>query len=137
MGRKGATRVTAKDIAKLGEGGLPALIKELVKTASSGDQESTEMAAGKLHSLVTQNHHEHCDAVFAAGAVPALVHVIDKGTVDGQSHAAGALHALAHGKPDHQAAIVAAGGVVPLVKLLKTGSAKVQEEVHFQRHPTT
>ena len=87
------------------------------------------MAAGKLHSLADQNHHEHAAALFSMGAIPALVRVIDKGTAEGQSHAAGALYAICKGKPTHQAAVVAAGGVKPLVTLLRMGGAKVQEEV--------
>jgi hypothetical protein len=33
----------------------------------------------------------------------------------------------------HQAAIVEAGALLPLVKLLKTGSSKAQEQVSGQR----
>ena len=32
MGKKGTTRVTAQDIAKFGEGGIGALMKDLIKT---------------------------------------------------------------------------------------------------------
>ena len=134
MGKKGTTRVTAQDIAKFGEGGINALMKDLVKAANTGNQEIMEMAAGKLHSLADQNHHEHAAALFSLGAIPALVRVIDKGTAEGQSHAAGALYAIATGKPSHQAAIVAAGGVKPLVSLLRMGGAKVQEEVCSAPH---
>ena len=119
MGKKGTTRVTAQDIAKFGDGGIEALMKSLVKDATTGGQEVMEMAAGKLHSLADQNHHEHAAALFTHGAIPALVRVLDKGTADGQSHAAGALFAIATGKPDHQAKLVEAGGVKPLVSLLK------------------
>ena len=37
MVRRGAARITARDIAKAGEGGIGALIKTLVKKAEKGD----------------------------------------------------------------------------------------------------
>ena len=123
MGKKGTTKVTAKDIAKFGDGGIEALMKDLIKAANTGNQEIMEMAAGKLHSLADQNHHEHAAALFSMGAIPALVRVIDKGTAEGQSHAAGALYAICKGKPTHQAAVVAAGAPRGLLRRPKSSAS--------------
>ena len=126
--RKGG-RITARDIARVGEGGLIALIDALVKGAAEGDNEAKENAAMALSSLAMQGHFELGDALFQAGAVQPLVKLLSLGSAKAQAAAAGALHGIAHGKPEHQAAIVQAGGVAPLVHLLKAGSAKVQEAV--------
>ena len=42
MGKRNATRVTAADIAKMGDGGVDALIEDLVKKAATGDSETKE-----------------------------------------------------------------------------------------------
>ena len=88
-----------------------------------------------LRSIATQDHYEHADAVFKAGAVKPLVELLRTGTSDAQGDAAGALAAIASkaasppAPPEkHQIAIVNAGGVEPLVALLRTGSAGVQQE---------
>lgn len=126
MGKRGATRVTAADIAKMGD--LPSMIKKLIRQATEGDAEAKEAAATMLSSLAFQNHHEHIGALFKAGAIAPLVDLLKSGSTKAQQSAASALHALLVDKPRHQAAMVDAGGVRPLVSLLKTGSAKVQEE---------
>ena len=41
MGKRASTRVTASDIAKMGEGGLATLIAGLVKRASEGEEAPT------------------------------------------------------------------------------------------------
>ena len=104
-------------------------MKMLVKTALTGDIEAREVACASLRSLATQNHGEHCAALFGAGAVKALIKNLSDSSSKGQGYAAGALHAIAAGKEEHQRALVSGGGVVPLVQLLRTGSPKVQEEV--------
>ena len=138
MGRKGAARVTGKQIMVMAtsagergsaEGGMAALIKSLLKKVLHGDSDTRENAAGMLASLALQNHFEHTATLFAAGVVGPLVRLLITGSSKAQGHAASALHAVAHGNVEHQSAIVEAGAVVPLVKLLKTGASKVQEEV--------
>ena len=126
MARGKATRVTAKDIAKAGA--IGPLIELLVKTCRDGDTNAKEMSVCKLHSLAEQNHYEHTDALYAAGAVGPLVQLLNfPSTANAQSSAAAALAAISYNKPTHQQALVTAGAVVPLVKLIKTGSARVQE----------
>ena len=124
MGRKGPTRVTANDLAKAG--GTTAYIAQLIKRASDGDSEAKEQAASIIASFASQNHGEHCDALYSAGAIPALVKIIKSGGAQAQDHAAAALNAIANGKSEVQQTIVDSGGIAPLVKLLKGGSAKVQ-----------
>ena len=51
------------------------------------------------------------------------------GSANAQGSAAGALHAIAIVKEEHQRAVMTGGGIAPLVKLLRFGSSKVQEEV--------
>ena len=53
MGKRGATRVTAADIAKMGD--LPSMIKKLIRQATEGDAEAKEAAATMLSSLAFQN----------------------------------------------------------------------------------
>ena len=111
------------------QGGLPALIQSLIKRADGGDAETREAACAQLRSLAAQDHREHCVALYNYGAVRVLVKNLDSGTAVAQAAAASALHSIAFDKLEHQKALVAAGGIGPLVRLLKTGSAKVQEEV--------
>lgn len=106
-----------------------ALIKSLIKKVIEGDSETKENAAGMLSSLALQNHYEHTETLFNAGVTGPLVRLLGTGTSKAQGHASSALHAIAHGKPDHQKTIVASGAVLHLVKLLKFGASKVQEEV--------
>ena len=127
MVRRGGGRITAQDITRAGEGGIPTLVATLVKQARDGDSEAKESSAAALCSLSTQNHFEHTELVFEGGAVGPLVQILVSGTSKAQASAAGALHALGHQKPEIQAAIVEAGAVVPLVKLLKSGGSKAQE----------
>ena len=126
MGKKGATRITAQDIKKMGDVGI--LIKESVKSSTTGDAEAKERAAAVLASLAQQNHNEHTDALVAHGALSPLVQILTIGSAKAQGSAATALHAILRERPAHQQLFVEAGGVPPLVRLLKTGSAKVQEE---------
>lgn len=132
MGRKGPTRVTAADIAKV-PGGVPAFIKYNVKRIVDGDSEAKESACGQLCSLAQQGNGEHSEALYNARAIPALVKILEDGSASAQGSAAGALHWIGLGKEEHQQAIVTCGGIVPLVRLLRTGSAKVQEEVRARR----
>ena len=134
MPRKQSERVTAKDIARV-QGGVPELVRLLIKKADTGDAEAREIACAQLRSLAQQDHREHCPVLFVRGAVRVLVKNLHDGSVLAQSHAAGALHHIGYGAPEHQQAIVDAGGVEPLVRLLKMGSAKVQEEVRCARAP--
>ena len=69
-----------------------------------------------LSNLAAQNHYEHTDLLFCAGAVPPLVQILSTGSAKAQAAASTALHAIAHDKVAHQAALVDAGGVLPLVK---------------------
>ena len=124
MGRGRRTRITAQDIAQY-EGGLPALVKQLVKLLSAG-QDEAESAAGQLASLLTQG--EHCDLLFKAGAIAPLVGLLSRGTATAQASASRTLNALMSRAVEHQRAFVEAGGVGPLVALLKMGSAKVQDD---------
>ena len=61
-----------------------------------------------------------------------LSRLLIEGTAKSQSSACGALGAIASVKDEHQKTLVEAGGVAPLVRLLKTGSPKVQEQVKAQ-----
>lgn len=131
MGKKNATRITAQDIAKV-EGGLPALVAQLVKKATDGDSETKDAASAALRSLSVQNHGEHGTILFDKGAVKPLVQLLVRGSAKSQGNAAGALYALGQARPQVQEALVRGGGVLALVKLLKAGSAKVQEEVRIQ-----
>lgn len=130
MGKRGATRVTAQDIAAAGS--LPKLIKQLVKRMIDGEMATREQAAVQLCSLAVQGHGEHCVALHNGGAVRPLVRLLIEGTAKSQSSACGALGAIASVKDEHQKTLVEAGGVAPLVRLLKTGSPKVQEQVKAQ-----
>ena len=139
MGRRAATRITGKELRVVASGlgvnekdsghGMLVLIKSFVKKADQGNDETKEAAVAMLSSLATQNHYQHSDALYQAGALRPLVKILNSGSATAQGFAAAAVHAIAHGKPAHQASIVSAGAVVPLVRLLKTGSCKVQEEV--------
>ena len=104
MGKRNATRVTAADIAKMGD--LSSLIKKLVKQAAEGDNEAKESAAATLSSLAFQNQGQHQGALYKAGAVPPLVELLKGGSTKAQQSAASALHALLAGKPRHQEAIL-------------------------------
>ena len=134
MGGRRTGRVTRKDIAKAES--LPALIGQLVKRLTDGNAEVKEVSVSALRSIATQDHREHADEVFKAGAVKPLVELLKIGTAEAQANGSGALAAIATKKPKHQKAIVDSGGVVPLVALMKTGSAKVQEEVRGRRAHT-
>ena len=126
MGRRAATRLTAKDI----KGGVAALIPALIKKVVDGENmETKEAACAQLRSLAQQDHGEHCSALFNAGAVRALIKILADGSANAQGSAAGALHAIAIVKEEHQRAVMTGGGIAPLVKLLRFGSSKVQEEV--------
>jgi hypothetical protein len=127
MGRK-RCKITAKDIAQYSS--LGAFIAELIKNVSdSTGSELQEDAATALRSLAQQSHHEHVDAIFAAGAVRPLIALLrTSASANAQASAAGALAALAHEKPEHQAAIVAGGAIAPLVRILSAGGTKAQEE---------
>ena len=128
MGKRNATRVTAADIAKAGEGGVKALVKELVSKAKNGDSETKESAACMLKSLAEQNHNEHTRLLFRSGAIPPLVQIIATGTAKAQGAACSALCAISTNNPEHQRAMMEAEIAGPLVKLTKGGSPKVQEE---------
>ena len=97
--RKGATRVTAQDIARAGEGGLPTLIKNLVKKATEGDADTKQSAAAMLSSLASQNHREHVDALFSARVVPPLVNLLTGTSVVTQASAAATLRSIALHQP--------------------------------------
>ena len=133
MGRKGTQRVTAQDIARAGS--LPALVKQLVKKADTGDGEAKDTAAAQLKALAEQSHRENADLLVHHKGVGPLARLLSAGSAEAQASAAGALAAVAEGKEANQATIVEAGALAPLVKLLKTGSSKVQEQVH-QPHRT-
>ena len=88
MVRRGAGRITAQDITRMGgEGGVPTVVAMLVKTATTGDQETKESAAVALCSLAGQNHFEHCQVVYEAGAVVPLVSILATGTSKAQGAA--------------------------------------------------
>ena len=126
MGKRNATRVTAKDMQKAG--GLSGFIKMVVKSAVKGDNEAKETAAQQLRSLAEQNHGEHCVKLYEAGAVTPAHHAAARRQRQVAGGGGGRLHSIALVKEEHQRAVIDAGIVVPLVKLLRTGSAKVQEE---------
>lgn len=127
MGRKGPSRVTAADIAKVGK--VPDFIKHLVKKVLDGDSEAKDAACGQLCSLAQQGNGEHSEALYKCYAVRALIKMLTEGGATAQGSAAGALHWIGRGNEQHQAAIVSGGAIMPLVRLLRTGSPKVQEEV--------
>ena len=122
-----ATKITRKDIHKAES--LPTLIAELVSRLNTGNAEVKEQAASALQAIATMDHGEHADILFKGNAVKPLVNLLANGTTNSQSYASSALANIVRNKPEAQKALVDAGGIAPLVGLLKTGSAKVQEEV--------
>ena len=129
MGRRGATRVTAQDIARAG--GIQGFVKLLVKKMQSGDSGEQEVASTSMKNLAEQSHGEHADLLFSSGAVSPLVKLLNSGTAVAQAACASALHYIGQRKAAHQTAIVEAGAIKPLVKLLKSGGSKVQEAVRM------
>jgi hypothetical protein len=100
MGHGKKTRLTKQDIARLG--GLDGLIKELVKKITSDVAEAKEAAAAQLRCLGEQNHGQHQDALFNAGAIPPLVGLLVSGSANAQASSAGALNSIMGGKKKHQ-----------------------------------
>ena len=129
MGRRG--QVTAKDIAKAES--LPALVAQLVARSKAGNAEVAEHSVAALKSIATQNHGDNCETLLKQGAMKPLIGLLTHGTADAQANASAAIAAIISKQTEAQAVFVDAAGVAPLVALLKTGSAKVQEEV---RAPT-
>ena len=123
----GKGKVTGRDVAKMG--GMAEMIAALVKRIGEGNSEIKETSVAALKNIATQNHGEHTEALYKAGAVKPLVTLLVNGSADAQHNACGALAAIAAGKPDVQIAIVEGGGVPPIVKLLRMGGAAVQEQV--------
>ena len=125
MARGRRTRLTAQDILR--DGGIVSLIKGLTKGVSGPVQDVAEAAAAQLSSLADMNHGEHCDALIEAGIVGPLVGLLTRGTTAAVQDACRTLKQLFGRGIQVQRSLVDAGGVEPLVALVKTGSAKVQE----------
>ena len=106
-------------------GAAPALVEAL----SSSDADTVESAAAALGNL-TAHALEASDAVGAAGAVPALVRLLQRrGSTAGQRrYAVCTLNNLAHDRSELSQDIVGAGGIPALVECLATPSAPAQRE---------
>lgn len=106
-------------------GAAPALVEAL----SSSDAPTVESAAAALANL-TAHTWEASDAVGAAGAVPALVRLLQRhsSTAGQRRYAACTLHNLAHDRAELSQDIVGAGGIPALVECLATPTAPAQRE---------
>jgi hypothetical protein len=91
--------------------------------------EVTEHAARAIMSLA--DCIEHQKQIPMAGAIPAVVQLLQGATPAVQDTAAGILGNLAIQNPANQAAIVAAGALPPLVNLLLKGSSPAKEQACF------
>ena len=93
------------------------------------DGEVQDHAARAIMSLA--DCMEHQKAITVAGAIPAVVALLQSATAAVQDTAAGILGNLAIQNPSNQAAIVAAGALPPLVNLLLKGSSPAKEQACF------
>eukprot|EP00900_Chrysochromulina_parva_P016024 jgi/Chrpa1/24422/Chrysochromulina_OHIO_Genome00026298-RA len=91
--------------------------------------EVQEHAARAIMSLA--DCIEHQKQIPVAGAIPAVVQLLQGATPAVQDTAAGILGNLAIKNPANQAAIVAAGALPPLVNLLLKGSSPAKEQACF------
>eukprot|EP00900_Chrysochromulina_parva_P017503 jgi/Chrpa1/25754/Chrysochromulina_OHIO_Genome00013200-RA len=91
--------------------------------------EVQEHAARAIMSLA--DCMEHQKQITVAGAIPAVVQLLQGATPAVQDTAAGILGNLAIQNPANQAAIVAAGALPPLVNLLLKGSSPAKEQACF------
>lgn len=123
----GKGKITGRDIAKMG--GMSEMIASLVKRITEGNNEVKDASVAQIKHIASQNHGEHTEALYKAGAVKPLVQLLVNGSADAQYNACSALASLAEGKPDVQSAIADGGGVPTIVKLLRMGGSAVQEQV--------
>jgi HEAT repeat protein len=79
-------------------------------------------AADVLRDMSNAGGHEAKAAIAAAGAIPALVHLLASDSPEVRAYVAQALGSLARGHPQSQAAIAAAGAIPGLVQLLRPAS---------------
>ena len=93
MGRPKTNRMMRNEIAKADN--IPTFVAQLVKRMNEGNAEVKERCAMGLRNVGTQNHGEHAETLFKAGAVKPLVELLRTGTSDAQGDAAGALAAIA------------------------------------------
>ena len=91
--------------------------------------EVQEHAARAIMSLA--DCMEHQKQITVAGAIPAVVQLLQGAAPAVQDTAAGILGNLAIQNPANQAAIVAAGALPPLVNLLLKGSSPAKEQACF------
>ncbi|KAG1676327.1 hypothetical protein FOA52_001122 [Chlamydomonas sp. UWO 241] len=96
------------------EGGIPALMLLLGPRSSTEVQKAAASALDSLAFYHAQNQH----AIVAAGAIPALVQLL-QGLEGVQDAAAGALRSLAENNTQNQTTIAAAGAIPALVQLLQ------------------
>ena len=78
---------------------------------------------------------ENIVKLLEMGAGPKLVKLMDEGTPDAKTYAAGALWNLAANHADNKAAIAEAGGIPPLVALLQDWAREQEKDV--QKHMRT
>ena len=71
MGRPKTNRMMRNDIAKADN--IPTFVAQLVKRMNEGTPRSRRMFAMGLRNVGTQNHGEHAETLFKAGAVKPLV----------------------------------------------------------------
>lgn len=105
-------------------GGLQPLLLLLRKEGEVQDH-----AARAIMSLA--DCMEHQKQITVAGAIPAVVALLQSATAAVQDTAAGILGNLAIQNPANQAAIVAAGALPPLVALLLKGTSPAKEQACF------
>jgi vacuolar protein 8 len=98
---------------------LEGLVHDLQPGIPPGMQDN---AATALYNMSHAGGHEAKDAIAAAGAIPALVHLLASDSSAVREYAAWALGDLAHGHAQSQAAIAAAGAIPGLVQLLRSAS---------------
>ena len=132
LGKKGRLKskrgkISRKDIFKARDE-LPAFIKMVVKRMKDGDAEVKEQMAAALKEIAQMDHGEHAVELYEGKCIKPLVKVVEDGAANAQANAAAALAGILANHPDHQHALVAANGTHSLCALLRTGSAKVQEE---------
>jgi vacuolar protein 8 len=99
---------------------LEGLVHDLQPGIPPGMQDN---AATALYNMSHAGGHEAKDAIAAAGAIPALVHLLASDSSAVRGKAAWALGSLADGHAQSQAAIAAAGAIPALVQLLRPASS--------------
>ena len=115
----GSEEASDKAIAPAFAPTFPALVW-MLKVGSNSGVEQAARAVANLASASAESR----DALREAGAIPALVKVLQKsGCVAGETYAAWALSTLACGNAINRDAIRDAGAILPLVRLLRQPSS--------------